>query len=68
MATTSKHPGLILKEARARKGHTQAVAGGVLGVTEKMVYYIERGERQPGKRVIEKLRDAYGIPIEVWFR
>lgn len=56
--------GQVIKEARTKKGCTQAELGDILGVTNKAVSRWEKGDSFPDVGVIENLANALDISIE----
>ena len=56
--------GQVIKDARIKKGYTQAELGDILGVTNKAVSRWEKGASFPDVGVIENLANALDINIE----
>lgn len=56
--------GQVIKDARIKKGYTQAELGDILGVTNKAVSRWEKGDSFPDVGVIENLANALDISIE----
>ena len=56
--------GQVIKDARIKKGYTQAELGDILGVTNKAVSRWEKGASFPDVGVIENLANALDISIE----
>jgi transcriptional regulator with XRE-family HTH domain len=53
-----------LRVLRAERGLTVRQVAELSGVAKETVSQIERGERHPYDRTLEKLAHAYGVPIE----
>lgn len=54
--------GKLLREARIKRGYTQAEAAQAAGITAAWVSYIERGSRHVSPDIIAKLCQHYKIP------
>ena len=61
-----EYPGPKLKSLRRRARLTQTQVVELAGVSEATLCYLERGERRPQTRTLEKLLSLYAIRIEYW--
>jgi transcriptional regulator with XRE-family HTH domain len=61
-----EYSGPKLKSLRRRARLTQTQVVELAGVSEATLCYLERGERRPQTRTLEKLLSLYAIRIEYW--
>jgi len=55
--------GKVLKQARLRRQLTQVQLARKVGVHEITVSRLERGDRQPSMRLLQRLAKALGVPV-----
>jgi transcriptional regulator with XRE-family HTH domain len=55
-----------LLDWRARRGHSQADLGRILGCDATMVSHLEGGRRLPRLRLSVKIQEETGIPCAAW--
>jgi transcriptional regulator with XRE-family HTH domain len=61
-----EYPGPKLRELRKRARLTQMQVVELTGVSEATICYLERGDRRPQSRTLEKLLNLYAIRIQYW--
>ena len=54
----------VIKTLRIRKEWTQYELAQKIGVTPKMISFYELGERNPSRKTLQKLANAFGITLE----
>lgn len=55
-----------LRVLRKRAKLTQSQASELAGVSEYAIFYLEKGQRKPQTRTLEKLLSLYAIRIQYW--
>ena len=55
--------GTVLKGARLRRELTQAQLAEKVGVHKMTISRLERGDRQPSMRMLQRLAKALGVPV-----
>ena len=56
--------GTKIKAARKKAGLTQRALAKRAGVSNTMIYQIEKGTRKPGLKTLEKLSEALGVSFD----
>lgn len=56
--------GMALRKVRRLNSETQAEAAAALGVSKSALAKYERGEREPGFRVLQRIVRHYDVPID----
>lgn len=52
---------LRLRYERKARGWTAQWVADQLGISRRMLVFIEQGQRQPSKKVIDKMEDLFGM-------
>ena len=55
--------GKVLKQARVRRKLTQVELAEKMGVHKITISRLERGDRQPSMRMLQRLAKALGVPV-----
>ena len=63
-----EYSGAKLRSLRRRARLTQTQVVELTGVAEATLCYLERGDRRPQTRTLEKLLPLYAIRIQYWDR
>ena len=66
MATTEEYTGPRLKQLRRRARLTQMQVVEMCGVSETTICYLERGDRRPQGRTLQRLLNLYATRIQYW--
>jgi transcriptional regulator with XRE-family HTH domain len=61
-----EYTGTRLKQLRRRARLTQAQVVQMCGVSETAICYLERGERKPQTRTLQRLLSLYAQRIKYW--
>jgi len=59
--------GQVIKELRNKRKVSQQKLSKLLGITQGYLSLIEKGEREPGMGLIQKIAHSFGIPQQLIF-
>jgi transcriptional regulator with XRE-family HTH domain len=59
--------GAKIKRLRSVKGLTQVQLGELVGISPKMIHFIEKGFRNPTANVLKRIADVLGVKLDELF-